>query len=122
MEEGVEVAGGIESETGTGSYMHRSDSPSRVARQLVTSTWYTYLAQFDQTRPQRDICSSRLTGMSRLSELTVVNGDDGRSYRDTFALFGRGMGCCSCQTSVDGEVAVIERIMGEEMATGYVKG
>jgi hypothetical protein len=52
----------------------------------------------------------------------VVNGDDGRSSRDTFSLLGRGVGCGSCQTSVDGEVAVIERIMGEEMATGDVKG
>jgi hypothetical protein len=52
----------------------------------------------------------------------VVNVDDGRSSRDTFSLLGRGVGCGSCQTSVDGEVAVIERIMGEEMATGDVKG
>jgi hypothetical protein len=52
VEDGVEVAGGIESETGTGSRMYRSDSPSRVARQLATSTWFIYLAQSDQTRPQ----------------------------------------------------------------------
>jgi hypothetical protein len=77
VEDGVEVAGRIKSETGTGGRMYRSDSSSRAARQLATSTWFTYPAQSDETQPPRGICSSGLTGMRRLPELTGVNGDDG---------------------------------------------
>jgi hypothetical protein len=53
VEDGVEVAGRIESETGTGGRMFQSDSPSRAARQLATSTWFTYLAQSDDSAPAR---------------------------------------------------------------------